>query len=141
MSSKSLSFDGGYIEASYTLTGEHRKYNPSAGAYGSIVPLHPFSLAAGDFGAFELAARYSEISLNDLFTSGVATSTTGGVAGGDQQVVTVGLNWYVNSNIRFMFDYLHGNVNKASGSTSTAPLGTGIGGKFDAIAMRTQVAF
>lgn len=137
----SFVFNGGYAEGSYTITGEHRKYNPATGAYGGIVPDHPFSLSSGGMGAFELAARYSVVDLNDLFTSGLSTASTGGVAGGHQEVVTLGVNWYVNSNIRFMLDYLHGFVDKRSGSAATAPLGSGIGGNFDAIALRTQVAW
>jgi phosphate-selective porin OprO/OprP len=137
----SLNFNGGYVEGSYTITGEHRKYNPSTGAYTGITPDHPFSLTAGQWGAFELAARYSIVDLNDLFTPGVSTASTNGVAGGQQEVIALGVNWYLNSNIRFMFDYLHGVVDKQSGSASTAPLGSAIGGNYDAIALRTQVAW
>jgi phosphate-selective porin OprO/OprP len=136
-----LDFNGGYVEGSYTITGEHRKYNPSTGAYGGITPDHPFSMAAGQWGAFELAARYSIVDLNDLFTPGLSTASTNGVAGGQQQVIALGVNWYLNSNMRFMVDYLHGVVGKDSGSAATAPLGTAIGGNFDAIALRTQVAW
>jgi phosphate-selective porin OprO and OprP len=137
-----LDFDGGYIEGSYTITGEHRKYIPGTGAYSGISPAHPFSIANGGMGAWELAARYSVIDLNDLFTPGVTTTTNGvAVAGGHQEVMTFGVNWYVNNNIRFMLDYLHGFVDKKSGSASTAPLGTGIGGNFDALAVRTQIAW
>jgi phosphate-selective porin len=32
------------------------------------------------------------------------------VAGRRQRVYTAGLNWYVNCNIRVMFDYLDGNI-------------------------------
>jgi phosphate-selective porin OprO/OprP len=63
--------------------------------------------------------------------------TTTGVAGGRQNIVTVGLNWYVNRNVRFMFDYLHGDVSKQVGPTNVGDTGS----KFDALAMRTQVAF
>jgi phosphate-selective porin OprO/OprP len=136
-----LDFDGGYVEGSYTITGEHRKYNPSTGAYGGITPEHPFSLSAGQWGAFEIAARYSIVDLNDLFTPGLSTASTNGVAGGQQQVIALGVNWYLNSNMRFMVDYLHGLIGKDSGSAATAPLGTAIGGNFDAIALRTQVAW
>src|SRR5262252_3729146 len=38
-----LHFNGGYIEASWTLTGETRPYNAAAGAYNNPVPVHPFS--------------------------------------------------------------------------------------------------
>jgi len=31
-----------YVQGSRTITGEHRKYIPAAGAYSGIVPHHPF---------------------------------------------------------------------------------------------------
>jgi phosphate-selective porin OprO/OprP len=143
----SASFDGGYLQASYTLTGEHRKYNPSTGAYTAISPAHPFDIAhftEGAWGALELGARYSIVDLNSNYTSGQVTSaSTSAVAGGKQQVFTFGANWYVNNNIRFMLDYLHGKIDKPEGTAGVAgaPLGTNIGLTYDAIALRTQVAW
>jgi phosphate-selective porin OprO and OprP len=141
-------FDGGYIEASWTLTGEHRSYIPAAGAYSGIIPDNPLS-PWGDnpgLGAFELAGRFSTINLNDHLIPGVAPGTTNAVGGGKQTVYSLGLNWYPNANLRFMFDYLHGNIDKrfsteAGGGIAGTPLGTPVGGSFDAIALRTQFAF
>ncbi len=127
----SLKFEGGYAEASFILTGETRKYNPAAAAYFGVVPEHPFSLAGGGWGAWEIAGRVSTINLNDQ----LATAT--GIAGGRQTIYTAGLNWYVNRNVRFLFDYLHGNVAKQISPTNIGDAGA----KFDAFAMRTQVAF
>jgi phosphate-selective porin OprO/OprP len=127
----SLKFEGGYAEASFILTGETRKYNPAAAAYYGVVHEHPFSLAGGGWGAWEIAGRVSTIDLNDQ----LATAT--GIAGGHQTIYTAGLNWYVNRNVRFLVNYLHGNVAKQVSPTSAADAGA----KFDAIAMRTQIAF
>jgi phosphate-selective porin OprO and OprP len=127
----SLKFEGGYAEASFILTGETRPYSPAAAAYLGVVPAHPFSLAGGGWGAWEIAGRVSTIDLNDQ----LATAT--GIAGGRQTVYTAALNWYVNRNVRFMFDYLHGNVAKQVSPTNSGDAGA----KFDAIAMRTQIAF
>jgi len=44
---------------------------------------------------------------------------------------------YVSNNIRFMLNYLHGDISKQATATSAADVGS----KFDAVAMRTQVAF
>jgi phosphate-selective porin OprO/OprP len=128
----SLKFDGGYVQASWTLTGESRAYNAGAAAYGGIVPRDPWSLVSSGWGAWEIAARYSVVDLNDRL--GFAD----GVAGGKQEVFTAGLNWYVNRNVRFMLNYLHGTVDRA---TSATVLNNNNGSTFDALAMRTQVAF
>jgi len=127
----SLKFQGGYAQAGYVLTGETHTYNASAAAYNGVKPAHPFSLDGGGWGAWEIAGRISTIDLNDQI--GSAT----GIAGGRQTVYTAALNWYVNGNIRFMLDYLHGNVARQASPTSPADVGS----KFDAVAMRTQVAF
>jgi phosphate-selective porin OprO/OprP len=127
----SLKFEGGYAEASFILTGETRKYNPAAASYFGVVPEHPFSLAGGGWGAWEIAGRVSTIDHNNQ----LATAT--GIAGGRQTIYTAGLNWYVNRNVRFLFDYLHGNVAKQISPTNLGDAGA----KFDAFAMRTQIAF
>ena len=127
----SLKFDGGYAQVGYVLTGETRAYNPATASYGGIKPANPFSLAGGGWGAWEIAGRVSTMNLNDQL------ATAAGIAGGRQTVYTAALNWYVNGNVRFMLDYLHGNVSKQATPVSAADAGS----KFDAIAMRTQVAF
>jgi phosphate-selective porin OprO/OprP len=126
-----LKFNGGYAEASYVLTGETRSYNSGNAAYSGIVPAKPFSWADGGLGAWEIAGRISMIDLNDQI--GTATGATGG----QQIIYTAGLNWYANRNIRFMLNYLHGDIDKQVSATNSGDAGA----KFDAVAMRTQVAF
>jgi phosphate-selective porin OprO/OprP len=96
------------------------------------VPSDPFSIKSSGWGAWEIAGRYSVIDLNDRL--GLAD----GVAGGKQTVYTAGLNWYANRNVRFMFNYLHGVIDRSS---SVTVVNNNLGAKFDAVAMRTQVAF
>jgi phosphate-selective porin OprO and OprP len=127
----SLKFEGGYAEASRVLTGETHLYIPATASYAGIIPANPFSLWGGGWGAWEIAGRVSTISLNDQL------GTANGVAGGRQTIFTAGLNWYVNSNIRFMFDHLHGNITKQVSPTNSGNAGA----KLDAFAMRTEVAF
>ncbi len=126
-----VKFDGGYAEVGYVLTGESRKYNPATASYGGVKPAHPFSFTAGGWGAWELAARVSTIDLNDEL------AMANGVAGGRQTVYAAGLNWYINGNVRLMFDYLHGDISKQVSATNFGDAGA----KFDAFAMRTQIAF
>lgn len=127
----SLKFQGGYAEAAYVLTGESRLYNAGSASYGGIAPANPFSLSGGGWGAWEIAGRFSTIDLNDRL------ALANGVAGGRQTVYTLALNWYVNDNVRLMFDYLHGDITKQISPTNFGDAGA----KFDAVAMRTQVAF
>lgn len=135
-----LQFDGGYAQASYAFGGR-RKYLPGTGAYSGVIPDHPLSLSldnglGGGWGALEVAARYSYVSLNSHVTAGIPQSTTGGVFGGNQHTETVGLNWYVNSNVRFMLNYLHATVDKLAANGTTQG-----GVRIDALALRSQVAF
>lgn len=119
-----LHFNGGYAQASYVLTGEQRKYNPVTGSYGGVNPKNPASWQAGGWGAWEVAGRYSQMKLNDL-----------NVLGGELKNSTVAVNWYVNQNIRFMFDWVHGQVDKNTAANLD------IGAHYDIYSMRTQVAF
>ena len=82
-------------------------------------------------GALGIAGRVSTIDLNDRLAA------ANGVAGGRQTIYTVALNWYVSRNVRLMFDYLHGNISKQVSPTNFGDAGS----RFDAFAMRTQVAF
>jgi phosphate-selective porin OprO/OprP len=68
-----LHFNGGYVEASWVVTGQTRSYDPGAAAYSGVVPDNPFSWAKGGWGAWEIAGRYSVIDLNDRlgFVDGV----------------------------------------------------------------------
>jgi phosphate-selective porin OprO/OprP len=127
----SVNFQGGYAEAAFALTGESRAYLPASASYGGLIPKNPFSLSGGGWGAWEIALRYSTIDLNDQLAQ------ANGVAGGRQTIYTAALNWYVNRNVRFMLDYLHGDITKQLSPTNF----TDTGARFNAVAMRTQVAF
>lgn len=82
-----LSFDGGYVSVAYMLTGEKRIYYHQYGVFDGISP------ADKKKGSWELAARYDMLNLDD-----------GAVKGGEQQALTLGLNHYVNYNLRFMLN-------------------------------------
>lgn len=89
-----LDFEGFYVQASYFLTGEHRNYKRTAAAFSRVSPHRDFD-GHGGLGAWQLALRYSELDLDD-----------GGIAGGDVDDITVGLNWYLNPNVRVMLNYV-----------------------------------
>lgn len=132
-----LEFSGGYIEGSWMITGETRKYNTSEGAFGGPKVERPFTLKEnGGIGAFEVVARYSHIDLNDKVTHGTAQSVTGGVFGGRQDVYGAGVNWYPNDFLRLMLDYDIINVDRLNPAGTTQ-----IGRRFQEIGLRAQAAF
>jgi phosphate-selective porin OprO/OprP len=88
-------FDGYYILASYFFTGETRPYDTSEGKFSRLKPKNNFQAAPGSTGAWEVAARYSGIDLNDE-----------DVSGGKLNCITVALNWYLNPNTRVMSNYI-----------------------------------
>ncbi len=120
----SLDFSGYYIQGGYILTGEKRSYSASSGSYGGVTPSRPFDWRTGGWGAWEIAARYSKVDLNDK-----------DILGGRQENITLGLNWYVNSNMRFMLNYINGKVDKRTGG------GDDIGARYQAVGARAQIAF
>ncbi|MEJ2649658.1 MAG: porin [Sedimentisphaerales bacterium] len=90
-----LGFDSYYIQASYFLTGEHRKYDTEEAAFGRVKPKRNFKYGVAP-GAWEAAARISEIDLND-----------NNITGGKLNDITAGLNWYLNPNTRIMWNYIN----------------------------------
>jgi phosphate-selective porin OprO/OprP len=94
-------FGGWYVQGSYFLTpGDARVYKTSAGAFDKVKPAHPFLW--GDepgLGAWELAVRYSQLDLDD-----------GGFRGGKLDDVSAGLNWYLNTNVRVMLNYIYADL-------------------------------
>ncbi len=88
-------FTSFYVQGSYFLTGEHRVYKSSTGAFDRVKPLRPFQPGQdGGNGAWEIATRYARIDLNDVL-----------IQGGELQDFTFGVNWYLNPNTRFMWNY------------------------------------
>lgn len=86
-----------YLMASFFLTGETRPYDMKKKVFSRVQPNANLG-EDGGCGAWELAARYSNINLNEQI-----------VQGGELNSVTIGLNWYLNPNTRVMFNYIYAN--------------------------------
>jgi phosphate-selective porin OprO/OprP len=93
-------FEGYYIQGGYFLTGEHRNYSASNGYFTRVRSNQNFYPVKGGWGAWEVALRYSSIDLNDS-----------DIRGGKEDDITAGLNWYLNPNVRFMFNYVYADLN------------------------------
>ena len=111
-----LYFDAAYVNVSYFLTGENRTYNKLFGIIDRVFPFEDFfrvrgsdgSLCTGK-GAWEIAARYSFIDLNDA-----------NIQGGTLHDFTIGLNWYLNPYTRVKWELIQANLNRAPVGESQA---------------------
>jgi phosphate-selective porin OprO/OprP len=109
-------FSGYYVFASYFLTGEHRNYKLGEAKFDRVKVKNNFLADGGGLGAWEIAARYSFLDLDDS-----------AINGGELSDVTAGVNWYLNPNTRLMFNYVHADLDHVSDT--------------DAFMMRTQIDF
>ena len=87
------------IEGSYFLTGDENSFRASS--RDAFRPAHPIDFGGGGWGAFELVARVGQLSLDrDAFPTYVSKSSAR-----EATSWGVGLNWYLNSNVRLYLDY------------------------------------
>ncbi|MEX2516498.1 MAG: OprO/OprP family phosphate-selective porin [Gammaproteobacteria bacterium] len=91
--SPDVDFDGYYLTGSFFLTEDTRPYKFGGGSFDKVSPSS--TVGKGGIGAWEVGLRYSSVDLSD-----------GLVDGGDQDILTLGLNWYATKNIRFMGNYV-----------------------------------
>jgi phosphate-selective porin OprO/OprP len=129
------SFNGYYVQGAWTITGEQHKWNAVSGGFAGIRPTNAFNPGADHWGAFEVAARYSFLDLNDNEGSAGAATPAGGFRGGEQTITTIGLNWYPNNVVRLLLDLQDVEVDRLNGA------GVQIGQDYQAVALRTQVSF
>ena len=131
-------FDGFYVHLMCFLTpGDHRDVNPDNPGWTRIKPVRPFQFRRsedGDVtrgpGAWEVKFRYDNVGFNNpLFLQGFVPVAQ---SGGSYQVLTWGLNWYWNPNMKVMADYTY-NLRTTGQSYGD--------GNFSAFGMRTQMDF
>jgi phosphate-selective porin OprO and OprP len=112
---KQIMTQGGYVEALYFLTGENRLYLRQSGSFGRTIPLQNAFITRGGYGlgAWQVGIRYDWLDLN---TPGGATGT--GLNGGNEQDLTLGLNWFLNPNARFQVNGVGSWMNNATAATA-----------------------
>jgi len=76
-----------YVQGSWLLNGGHKAYKPGNGIFASP--------KVADRGLWELTARYDTVENKDITDMDVSSWI-------------VGMNYYVNPNLRFMFNYTKG---------------------------------
>ena len=114
-------FDSHYIQGSWMLTGESRSFNRKKHGFTRVKPSDPFDLQGNGIGAWELAARYENLDLND-----------NAITGGEMDRYVLGLNWHPNEYLRFMLNYV---IIDTDGSATQPDDGT------QAVGLRAQVDF
>ena len=111
------------VAGSYVLTGENASYR-------SVAPTQPFDLTKGTWGAFELAARYGELTIDkDAFPFFANPTRAARIA----KSWGLGLNWYLNRNVKFQLNYEQTDFTGGSASGERS--------KERALLSRFQVAF
>jgi phosphate-selective porin OprO/OprP len=125
-------FKAWYVEGSWVITGEARKYNVNNFAFDAPAVDKPFDPRKGQWGAWELAGRYSVADLNH---HEYATLAADRVRGGDQTIASVGLNWFPNPVTKFSIDYLDVSVDRRDAA------GLQAGQDYKVINLRSQYAF
>jgi phosphate-selective porin OprO/OprP len=119
-------FHGYYVFVSYFLTGEHRPYDTTIGAFGRVRPHENFFLVRTrdgcccGLGAWEVAGRWSNVDLNDT-----------GIDGGNLDQFTFGVNWYWNPNMRLMCNYVWSDRDISAPANDGEVHGLGMRASFD----------
>ena len=115
------------LAASYVLTGEDASFR------GVQKPINAFTIGGPGWGAFEIAARYGELDIDDdVFTTtapnlngvaGTAAFANPATAVSEAKNWTAGVNWYLNSNAKLVLNYsqteFEGGAPVAGGNSAT----------------------
>jgi phosphate-selective porin OprO and OprP len=101
------------VTGSWILTGE------TAG-YSGFTPLHPFDPRKNQWGAWQLVARYGELNVdNQVFAGTTAARLASPTASANgAQAWSVGVNWFLNKNLRANLSFSRTTFSGFTGSTS-----------------------
>jgi len=115
------------IAGSWVLTGEDATYT-------GVTPKHPFDPRAGHWGALQLVARYADLDIDNKAFPVYANPAT---SASEAKAWSVGLNWYLNKNIRVNTSFARttfgGNISPTAATVVRQPE--------EVVFTRLQVAF
>jgi len=100
------------VTGSWVLTGEDAAYA------GGVNPRHPFNPSHGDWGAWQLVGRYSQLDVDSKAFPNFADPAT------SARSITewaAGINWYLNRNVRVDLSFSHERFNGGGGTATSAP--------------------
>ena len=93
---RTISTQAWQLQASYLLTGEDE-------TLAAVQPRRNFDPMGGGLGAWELVARGDQLMIdNDVYNYGLASKST---AANEALEWSLGVNWYLNRNVKFQLDY------------------------------------
>lgn len=123
-----VEYNGFYVQGTWTITGESRGYKAKSGKFDKIKPQTPG-------GAWELVAKF-ETGEFDIDNVNVEPA---------YDIMTLGVNWYANKNVRVSLNYLKAEVDDGvvnpGGSFTATPAGVLSEDDGSAISGRLQVYF
>jgi phosphate-selective porin OprO/OprP len=117
---------GWFTQASWVLTGEDASFK-------MVNPINPFDPRNGRWGAFEIAARGSNVDIDDdLFDEGFATEPQSTRSANSW---SIGANWYLNRNFKLQANWEHTQFD------TEVAFGDDLRGSEDVFLTRFQIAF
>jgi phosphate-selective porin OprO/OprP len=143
-------YNGWYVDASYWLTGETRKYEADTGEFGRPKVKHPvlWGQGGGGWGAWQIAGRYDVVDLSDKnatllgFNSNTASAIVACTLCGDQQTWLFGVNWWLNDYTRFALNVTQSKIeggNPVNALGSVAGANRNNGADITGVGLRAQV--
>jgi phosphate-selective porin OprO/OprP len=97
------------VTGGWVLTGEDASYS-------GVTPLHPFDPRANQWGALQVVGRFAQLNVDrNAFSGGFASSAK---SADTATAWSVGLNWYLNKNIRANLSYSHTTFDGFTGKAS-----------------------
>jgi len=115
------------VSGGWVLTGENDSYN-------GVIPRHPFGIENGGWGAWQVVGRYAQLNVDDNVFPTFATSAA---SASGAQAWSVGLNWYLNANLRANLSYSQTTFNGVPGNATNLAIKQ----REEVLFTRVQLAF
>ncbi|HEX3628579.1 MAG TPA: porin [Verrucomicrobiae bacterium] len=112
------------VSGGWVLTGEKD-------SYAGVTPSHPFSIENGGWGAWQIVGRYARLNVDDAAFPKFASATG---SASRAEAWAVGLNWYLNANLRANLSFSRTTFDGGSANSATKQAE-------DVLFTRVQLAF